>query len=193
MGVRARRTRQGDEKLAVDALRAVKHIVTPNTEHLTWARRLDPGLPRGDERVPGLIERKPRSATTSRSAPRAHQRPGGGEFDLCWIEEERSPFKLLGDRPFFSEVVFVPQAVARAARDGPLVELPGRRAGGVKFGMDRIYRPVYNGLMKQPGWEAKIAPRFDQWDWDFLAPCHGEPVQGPDVKRTAATYATADV
>ena len=29
-----------------------------------------------------------------------------------------------------------------------------------KFGMDRIYRPVYNGLMKQPGWEAKIAQIF---------------------------------
>ena len=26
--------------------------------------------------------------------------------------------------------------------------------------MDRIYRPVYNGLMKQPGWEAKIARIF---------------------------------
>ena len=24
-----------------------------------------------------------------------------------------------------------------------------------KFGMDRIYRPVYNGLMKQPGWRLR--------------------------------------
>ena len=53
--------------------------------------------------------------------------------------------------------------------------------------MDRIYRPVYNGLMKQPGWEAKIARIFG-WDWDFLAPCHGEPVQGSDVKRVLAEH-----
>jgi len=133
------------------------------------------------------MERKPEigyDCEVAEGAPEAW----GGEFELCWIEEERSPFKLLGDRPFFSEVVFC----HRPSRVLLVTDLwwnyPADAPAAWKFGMDRIYRPVYNGLMKQPGWEAKIAPIFDQWDWDFLAPCHGEPVQGPDVKRILAEH-----
>ena len=93
-------------KAAVDALGPVKHIVTPNTEHLTWARDWIQAYPEATSYAcPGLIERKPEigyDCEVAEGAPAAW----GGEFDLCWIEEERSPFKLLGDRPFFSEVVF---------------------------------------------------------------------------------------
>ena len=161
--------------------------MTPNTEHLTWARDWIQAYPDAPSYAcPGLLERKPEIGYDCEvsSAPAAW----GGEFDLCWIEEERSPFKLLGDRPFFSEVVFCHKPSRVLLVTDLWWNYPADAPAAWKFGMDRIYRPVYNGLMKQPGWEAKIAPIFDQWDWDFLAPCHGEPVQGPDVKRVLAEH-----
>ena len=47
-------------KAAVDALGPVKHIVTPNTEHLTWARDWIQAYPEATSYAcPGLMERKP--------------------------------------------------------------------------------------------------------------------------------------
>ena len=176
-------------KAAVDALGPVKHIVTPNTEHLTWARDWIQAYPEATSYAcPGLMERKPEIGYDCEVGTDGAPEAWAGEFDLCWIEEERSPFKLLGDRPFFSEVVFVHKPSRVLLVTDLWWNYPADAPAAWKFGMDRIYRPVYNGLMKQPGWEATIAQIFDLWDWDFLAPCHGEPVQGPDVKRVLAEH-----
>ena len=175
-------------KEAVDALGPVKHIVTPNTEHLTWARDWIQAYPDAiSYACPGLMERKPEIGYDFEVGTDGAPSAWGGEFDLCWIEEERSPFKLLGDRPFFSEVVFVHKPSRVLLVTDLWWNYPADAPAAWKFGMDRIYRPVYNGLMKQPGWEAKIAQIF-AWDWNFLAPCHGEPIQGSDVKRTLAEH-----
>ena len=42
--------------------------------------------------------------------------------------------------------------------------------------MDIIYRPVYNRLMDRDGTRADSFQTILGWDWDYLAPCHGEPV-----------------
>jgi len=48
--------------------------------------------------------------------------------------------------------------------------------------MDVVYRPVYNRLMRvQPSWDESIALIMG-WDWDYIAPCHGEPVAS-DAKQ----------
>lgn len=173
-------------RAAVDALGPVKHIVTPNTEHLKWARDWIAAYPGATAYAcPGLRERRPDigfSADIGDDPPREW----GGEFRCAWMEHERPPLGLaavLGDRPFFSEVVFChePSKVLfvtdlwwnyPAGDDVPL----GSRLW--KVGMDRIYGPVYNSLMKREGWDAKIARVFSkEWDWDYLAPCHGNPVQ----------------
>ena len=51
--------------------------------------------------------------------------------------------------------------------------------------MDYIYRPVYNRLMRAPGWDESYRTIMS-WDFDYLAPCHGEPVAagGKEVLRT---------
>ena len=137
---------------------------------------------------PGLKERKPEIGYDE-EVGEGGVAPASwlGEFEVCWIEEERAPFKLLGDRPFFSEVVLchVPSRVLFVT--DLWWNYPADAPPLWKFGMDQIYRPVYNGLMRQPGWDAK-AKRIMSWDWDYLAPCHGEPVQGPAAKPTLAAH-----
>ena len=44
-----------------------------------------------------------------------------------------------------------------------------------KAGMDRIYRPVYNNLMRQSSC-AQSYETILRWDFEYIAPCHGEPV-----------------
>ena len=177
-------------RTAVDALGPVRHIVTPNTEHLKWARDWIEAYPEATSYAcPGLPARKPEigyDLEVGDEAPAEWL----GEFDCCWIEEEGAPFKLLGDQPFFSEVVFH----HRPSKVCFVVDLwwnyPADAPKVWKFAMDEIYRPVYNGLMRQPGHEAKVATIL-AWDWDFLAPCHGEPV-ADDAKRTLAAHLEYD-
>ena len=42
--------------------------------------------------------------------------------------------------------------------------------------MDKIYRPVYNGLMRQRPLHDERVRTILGWRWDYIAPCHGEPV-----------------
>lgn len=44
-----------------------------------------------------------------------------------------------------------------------------------KGGMDIIYRPVYNALMRTPTCEDSYETILS-WNFEYLAPCHGEPV-----------------
>ena len=54
--------------------------------------------------------------------------------------------------------------------------------------MDYIYRPVYNRLMDADGTRATSYETILKWDWDYLAPCHGEPVAGPEAKATLRAH-----
>lgn len=41
--------------------------------------------------------------------------------------------------------------------------------------MDYIYRPVYNRLMRTASWD-KSYNVIMSWDFDYIAPCHGDPI-----------------
>ena len=44
-----------------------------------------------------------------------------------------------------------------------------------KFGMDRVYAPVYNRLMRTSTWDDSFNAIL-RWDFEYMAPCHGEPI-----------------
>ena len=46
-----------------------------------------------------------------------------------------------------------------------------------KIGMDRVYRPVYNNLMRTPTCATSYETILN-WDFEYIAPAHGEPVCG---------------
>ncbi|KOO22351.1 hypothetical protein Ctob_007682 [Chrysochromulina tobinii] len=115
----------------------------------------------------------------------------GGVLQLCWIKD-KVPLSL--GVPFFNEVVFchTPSRTLIVTDlwwnyPGSREDVEGRAADVPlstrlwKGGMDKIYRPVYNTLMRTPtcaqSYETILA-----WTWNYIAPCHGEPV-ATDGKR----------
>ena len=42
--------------------------------------------------------------------------------------------------------------------------------------MDLIYRPVYNRFMDKDGSRGDSYGTILSWEWDYIAPCHGEPI-----------------
>eukprot|EP00966_Prymnesium_polylepis_P130092 3008597-Prymnesium_polylepis.2 len=59
--------------------------------------------------------------------------------------------------------------------------------------MDIIYRPVYNRLMRGVDWDDSYRTIMG-WDFDYLAPAHGEPVaaDGKAVLADHLAMANAD-
>ena len=174
---------------ALAELGPVKHVVTPNTEHQKWAGAW---LARYPDAVgfacPGLRERKPEvgwSATLGGARGlRAPPASWEGAVDFVHVED-RWP---LGVRPgsFFDEVVFChapsrtlfcadlwwdyPSGAAAGGGDAPA---PSTATRLWKFGMDFVYRPVYNRLMTTERSREAFA-RVLALEFDAIAPCHGE-------------------
>jgi len=153
---------------------------------------------------PGLREKKPEvgwqrsleSFLDGRDGVAAKAPPAewGGAIDLCWIRDQVPLSGLVGGVPFFNEIVFC----HRPSRTLIVTDLwwnyPASKAdvqGGAadvpfssrlwKIGMDRVYRPVYNNLMRTPTCAASYETILS-WDFDYIAPAHGEPMCG-DAKR----------
>lgn len=170
---------------ALAELGEVRHIVTPNTEHQKWAPLWILEYPEASSYAcPGLKENKPEvgwerslefmcDLGVTASMPPAEW---GGVLQLCWIKD-RIPLTSI---PFFNEVVFVhiPSRTLivtdlwwnyPATPDVPLSSKVWKMA------MDVIYRPVYNRLMHGPNWEESYNTIM-QLDFDYIAPCHGDPV-----------------
>ena len=187
---------------ALAELGPVRHIVTPNTEHQKFAPAWIIEYPLAMSwACPSLREKKPEvgwrssldelldasNGLTSVSPPSAW----GGVLQLCWIKD-KVPLSL--GVPFFNEVVFchTPSQTLIVTDlwwnyPGSREDVEGRAADVPlstrlwKGGMDKIYRPVYNTLMRTP----TCAQSYDtilSWVWDYIAPCHGEPV-ATDGKR----------
>lgn len=104
----------------------------------------------------------------------------GGAIDLCFIEDRVPLTGAFGSIPFFNEIVFCHRPSKTLIctdlywnyPSGPSVPTSSRLW---KFGMDKIYRPVYNNLMRTSTWSASYRTIMG-WEWDYIAPCHGEPV-----------------
>lgn len=126
----------------------------------------------------------------------------GGVIELCWVRDQ---IPLTPAIPFFNEVVFchIPSKtlivtdlwwnypagrddVEGAAADVPLASRLW------KGGMDRIYRPVYNRLM-QTSTSTTSYETILSWDFEYIAPCHGEPVAlgGREVLRNHLSLESA--
>jgi hypothetical protein len=173
---------------ALAELGPVKHIVTPNTEHQKWAPDWIRAFPDATSYAcPGLRERKPEVGWTKSVGEPGDEHP----LETCWISAERVP--LIGSRPFFSEVLFLHKPSKTlfvtdlywnypSTPDVP----PSTRAW--KWAMDNVYRPVYNRAMRvQPEFDRDVWSKISQWDFDYIAPCHGEPI-AEDAKRVLAHH-----
>lgn len=170
------------------ALGEVRHIVTPNTEHQKWAPDWIRAYPRATSYAcPGLRERKPEVGWARTVGLPGEPHP----LQTCWISAEKVP--LLGSAPFFSEVVFFhPPSKVLFVTDlwwnypsGPDVPF-GTRLW--KAAMDGIYRPFYNRAMRvQPEFDEKVWATIKEWDFELIAPCHGEPID-TDAKRVLAEH-----
>ena len=191
-----------DEPLrkAIRDLGPVGHIVTPNTEHQKFAPMWIIEYPDAMSwACPGLREKKPDigwgrslqelldadSGLTS-TAPPAEW---GGAIELCWVRDKIPLTGMVdGGIPFFNEVVFCHKPSGSlivtdlwwnypATRDdveGKAVDVP-LSSRLWKGGMDVIYRPVYNRLMRTPTCTQSYEIILG-WEFDYLAPAHGEPV-----------------
>lgn len=173
---------------ALAALGPVRHIVTPNTEHQKWAADWIRAYPDATSYAcPGLRERRPSVGWTRTVGLPGELHP----LEACWVSAEHVP--VVGSAPFFSEVVFFhrPSRVLFVSDlwwnypSGPDVPAGTRRW---KWAMDKVYRPFYNRAMRiQPQFDDEVWATISQWDFEIIAPCHGEPI-GADAKRTLAEH-----
>lgn len=183
-----------DLKKELDALGPVQHVVTPNTEHQKYAPQWIEAYPSAlSYACPGLRESKPEvgwSATVG--APEGEIGDWPTCIDTCWVFAERVPM-LTGGRPFFSEVVFLHKPSKVFICSDLYWNYPG--GSGVplstlmwKAAMDRIYAPFYNRVMRiRPEFDTKVWAEISSWDFDYIAPCHGEPVDR-DAKNVLARH-----
>lgn len=193
---------------ALAELGPVKHIVTPNTEHqkfapewvLQYPEAISYACPTLRQKKPGVWQKTigikdGKGDVWSDETPPAWQ----NVIRVCWLDGERE-LPLLGR--FFNEVVFAhePSGVLfvtdlwwnyPASSDdiqgglGPEGRVPdaSRRWKAV---MDKVYKPIYNGLLKT----TEAQTRLDlilSWSWDYIAPCHGEPIE-TDAKVILARH-----
>jgi hypothetical protein len=177
-------------RTALAELGPVKHIVTPNTEHQKWAPDWIRAYPDATSYAcPGLRERQPEVGwTRSVGAPGDEPHP----LRTCWISAERVP--IIGSRPFFSEVVFLHEASKTLFVTDLWWNYPTEGAAGVprstrmwKWAMDKVYRPFYNRAMRTPAFDDDVWATLGSWDFEYIAPCHGEPI-AVDAKRVLAEH-----
>ena len=90
--------------------------------------------------------------------------------------------------PFFNEVVFMHKPSKTLFATDIYWNYPGEEdlpfgTRAWKFGMDKVYVPVYHKLMltNKAAFERAIA-KVESWDFDTVVPCHGR------VVRDSAKY-----
>lgn len=185
-------------KKAIDALGPVRHVVSPNYEHVKWAAQWKEAYP--DATLwgcPGMKQKYP-------AIPWDEELVDGEgnfgdarfEFTATWFDCETNPFT---GKPFFNETVFVHKKSRVLFVTDLFWNYPETDVGEVdarvqiplgtkawKFGMDRVYLPFYRKAMVR---DAKaFAARRDatlQTAFDKVLPCHGEVVLSGGAKVIA--------
>jgi hypothetical protein len=164
-------------RAAIDALGSVKHVVSPNYEHVKWAAQWKEAYPDATlYGCPGMRAKKPGIPWDAEVGEDGAPEAWGGEFDVALFDCEVNPFT---STPFFNEVVFCHAASGVAfvtdvfwnypgGDDVP----PGTRLW--KFGMDRVYLPFYRAAMVRDREKfARAREKVLSWDFDAALPCHG--------------------
>ncbi|EIE18708.1 hypothetical protein COCSUDRAFT_20322 [Coccomyxa subellipsoidea C-169] len=177
-----------DLAAALAELGEVKHIVTPNYEHTKYAKQWIERYPGARSYAcPGLKQKEPEVPYTTELGGGGGDPPEWlGEVQSTWLSYERNPFN---GKPFFNEVGHTVQGICFLT-DLKCLNYPSQVPGGTKlfkFGMDRIYLPVYrNFMIKEKGEYVGAMQRiFEEWDFDAILPCHGDFVSknGKEVLR----------
>lgn len=180
---------------ALAAVGPVAHIVSPNYEHVKYARQWKDAYPNATlYGCPGLIE-KEKGIRYGKEVGQGNTAPAawGGDIELCWFDCETNPF--LGGA-FFNEVVFL-HAPSRTLIvtdlywNYPANDVP---AGTWlwKQGMDKVYLPFYKTFMiKSPTKFNAAMARVMAWEFDRLLPCHGD-IVGSGGKRRLQDHMRMD-
>lgn len=164
-------------RTALTTLGPVLHIVSPNFEHVKWARQWREAFPSATLwGSPGMKEKFPDipydfELDKSGAVPEQWE----GAFDAVFFDCESIPFT---DIPFFNEVVFHHRASRTLICTDTFWNYPTEgipRATALwKWGMDEIYLPIYKGLMVRDAAALERAlARVAAWDPAALLPCHG--------------------
>jgi hypothetical protein len=182
-------------KRAVDALGPVKFIVSPNYEHVKYAKKWKDAYPEATlYGCPGL------KAKTSGVIPYdvdLGDVPGAcppewrGEFQCEHFDSERTP--ILGGA-FFNEVVFHHVPTETLFITDLVWTYPERRVDGVdvplgtrawKALMDELYLPVYLNLMvrDRARFAASVRRLTHDWSWTTFVPCHGTVERGARARQ----------
>lgn len=185
-------------KKAIDALGPVRHVVSPNYEHVKWAAQWKDAYP--DATLwgcPGMKQKYPEIPWDEELVDgEVNFGDARAEFAATWFDCETNPFT---GKPFFNETVFVhkPSRVlfvtdlfwnypeTDVGEGEARVQIPlGTKAW--KFGMDRVYLPFYRKAMVR---DAKaFAAKRDallRTAFDAVLPCHGEVVPSGGAKVIA--------
>lgn len=165
-------------KTQLATLGEVKHIVSPNYEHVKWAAQWKEAYPEATlYGSPGMMQKKPAipwdvEVGAGNRAPKAWL----GEIEVAFFDCETTP--IVGGA-FFNEVVFhhAPSGCLMVTDlfwnypEGDAVP-PGTRLW--KLGMDRVYLPFY-GMFMVSSRDAfgEAADRVLGWDFHAVLPCHG--------------------
>mmetsp|Transcript_33600 Transcript_33600/g.75425 ORF Transcript_33600/g.75425 Transcript_33600/m.75425 type:complete len:333 (+) Transcript_33600:20-1018(+) len=167
-----------DEALrsSLDALGPVRHIVSPNFEHVKWAAQWKEAFPEAILwGTPGMREKFP-TIPYDEELPRDSEPPRawGGTIRMCFADCERTP--VLGT-PFFNEVIFFHSPSSTLICTDIFWNYPSDLPPGSKlwkFLMDKIYLPFYSRFMVRS--RASLQAVLDcvaTWEVEGLLPCHG--------------------
>ena len=179
-------------KKAIDALGPVRHVVSPNYEHVKWAAQWKAAYP--DATLwgcPGMKRKYPEISWDEELVDGEGNFGGArAEFAATWFDCEANPFT---GKPFFNETAFVhkPSRVLFVTDvfwnypDGEEALPFGTKAW--KFGMDRVYLPFYRKAMvtDATGFAAKRDALLGGDAFDAVLPCHGAFVASGGAKLIA--------
>lgn len=167
-----------DEPLrrALKDLGPVKHIVSPNFEHVKWAKQWKEAFPDAILwGTPGMVEKFPeipfdRELSTSSICPPEWQ----DQLQMCFADCERTP--VIGT-PFFNEVVFYHRKSETLMTTDIFWSYPNDLPSGSKlwkFLMDKIYLPFYRRFMvRNKASLEQVLDTVAEWQPKGLLPCHG--------------------
>eukprot|EP01023_Acetabularia_acetabulum_P054893 TRINITY_DN6259_c0_g1_i1.p1 TRINITY_DN6259_c0_g1~~TRINITY_DN6259_c0_g1_i1.p1 ORF type:complete len:258 (+),score=19.31 TRINITY_DN6259_c0_g1_i1:125-898(+) len=165
-------------KQEIDKIGPVKHIVSPNYEHVKFGSQWIEAYPQAKGYAcPGLMQRMPRT-NFAQEIGNTSPEEWMGEVDSVVLDYENNPFT---GKPFFNEVVFV-HGPSRALIVSDLYwNYPKDLTDGEwlwKQGMDYLYAPFYrNFMIKDREVYKSTIGRLYELDWDSIVPCHGDIVE----------------
>eukprot|EP00892_Ulva_mutabilis_P012366 jgi/Ulvmu1/9501/UM052_0072.1 len=181
-----------DLAAALQQLGPVKHVVSPNFEHLKYAQQWIDAYPDATAYgCPWLLEAHP-EISFDKTVGEDNSVPEGWpeEIEVTYLNHEVNPFN---GKPFFNEVAFF-HTLSRTLMTAdffwnyPAEGVPVRTRIW-KAGMDSLFAPFYFNLMiKDQGAYNRSMVRMLGQDWDTLIPCHGDVVD-TDAKAVLRRFA----